>query len=62
MRRRGESGQALAEYGILLALIAGAQSLKEAAGTFLADPWARIGVGVALGALLFFVVLPRRRY
>ena len=53
--RSGTAGQALSEYAILLALIAGAQWVAKLPDVLSQSPLAAVGVGA--GVLLFVVWL-----
>ena len=51
-----DSGQALAEYGIALAVVSGASAAAQAVGDFIAEPNHLLMVGAAFVVVLLFIV------
>ena len=58
--RSDEAGQALAEYGIVLAIVGGLTHLQYYATDLLANPRKTLLVGIALGVGFFFLTARRR--
>ena len=54
LRGRGDAGQAMTEYAIVLALVAGLNSLQRLTQTILAQPPATLLIGGAIGVALVY--------
>jgi len=59
--RRDDGGQALAEYGIAVALIAGVDRFGQLASDMLGGVSSRMLVGAALGIVVLYVFSSRGR-
>ncbi len=52
LRGRGDAGQAMTEYAIVLALVAGLNSLQRLTQSILAQPPATLLIGGAIGVVV----------
>jgi hypothetical protein len=59
--RRAEGGQALTEYGILLALMAGASRLQQLTEGVLRQPPAMLLAGIAMVVVMYALFASRGR-
>ncbi len=59
--RREAAGQALAEYGILLALVSGASWIRQLSDRVLAEPYTALLIGAGAVVVLGFLFSGNRR-